>query len=176
MSVYTLSFGKYIGKCLCDVAVDDPAYVVWLAGVITKYALKEETMAAWKAIQAQNPEAITEAKAFVKDKLAAQLQSKTVLQQKQTIAQLSLPSIWLAKELKHGQVEDGDQQCCAQAELGEVQGELEGVASGEAQDVEGHHGHKRHLRVAHAQVHTETLSECALLSRSDASSTLPLSI
>ena len=48
MSVYTLSFGKYIGKCLCDVAVDDPAYVVWLAGVITKYALKEETMAACK--------------------------------------------------------------------------------------------------------------------------------
>ena len=74
MSVYTLSFGKYIGKCLCDVAVDDPAYVVWLAGVITKYALKEETMAAWKAIQAQNPEAITEAKAFVKDKCLSCLQ------------------------------------------------------------------------------------------------------
>ena len=53
----------------------------------------------------------------------------------------------MAKELQHGQVEDP-----------------------------GNRGHKRHLRVAHAQVHTETLSECALLSRSDASSTLPLSI
>ena len=55
---------------------------------------------------------------------AAQLQSKTVLQQKQTIAQLSLPSLWqkrlepIAQELKHGQVEDGDQQGGSQTELG----------------------------------------------------------
>lgn len=69
-----LTFGKHAGKRLSEVAEADPAYVVWLAGIVTKHSLKTEVLTAWKEIDMKHPETIAHAREFVEGKCLSCLQ------------------------------------------------------------------------------------------------------
>jgi hypothetical protein len=74
MSEHTLTFGKYKDKDLQTVSVEDPGYVTWLAGVVTKYSLQPRNVQIWGEMERNHPDAIACARAFVEGKCLVCLQ------------------------------------------------------------------------------------------------------
>ena len=59
-----LTFGKHEGQTMGAVMESDPGYILWLSGLIPKYAFS----AAFQAVKAEHPDIIDNAKLFVADK------------------------------------------------------------------------------------------------------------
>ena len=65
---YTLNFGSYKGKTLLEVAKEFPSYLLWIAGVTTKYSLTKEGKEFHAIICQENPDDVLAVKEFLKDR------------------------------------------------------------------------------------------------------------
>lgn len=65
MNHFVFSFGTYKGKTLDTVAKENPAYLKWLSGAISKFSLKSDAKKAYEQIKTQHPEAIQLIKDYV---------------------------------------------------------------------------------------------------------------
>ena len=63
-----ITFGKHKGKTLKELCKEDMYYVMWLAGVTTKFSLKPEVQEAYRRIEQTNKEIIEAARIYIKDK------------------------------------------------------------------------------------------------------------
>lgn len=63
---HLLSFGVYKGKSLRDVAQDFSSYLLWIAGVKTKYSMTKKAQELYSEICKEYPEDVKAAQAFVK--------------------------------------------------------------------------------------------------------------
>lgn len=62
------SFGKYEGQSFEQVARDSPFYLLWIAGVKTKYSMKKSSLELYEEICEKHPDDVEAAKAFVQGK------------------------------------------------------------------------------------------------------------
>jgi hypothetical protein len=63
-----IPFGKHKGKKLKDLCKQDSHYLLWLAGVTTKFSLTSSAQEAYKSIELLNKETLDAAKDFVRNK------------------------------------------------------------------------------------------------------------
>jgi len=63
-----LTFGKHKGKKLKDLCKQDPHYLMWLAGVTTKFSLTPCSQKAYKLIELSNADTLSAAKNFIRNK------------------------------------------------------------------------------------------------------------
>jgi hypothetical protein len=65
---FVLGFGAHSGKTLREVAGASPSYLLWIAGINTKFALTSKGQELRKSIEQNHPEAIVAAKSFLEGK------------------------------------------------------------------------------------------------------------
>jgi len=65
---YTLKFGVHKGKSLQEISKEFPSYILWIAGVTTKYSLTKRAQDMYTVICKENPECVQLAKDFLHDK------------------------------------------------------------------------------------------------------------
>ncbi len=62
---HILDFGTYKGKSVKDVSRISPLYLLWLAGVTTKYSLKSKSQELYSEICKEHPDEVKAIKDFV---------------------------------------------------------------------------------------------------------------
>jgi len=65
METITLEFGKHKDKTLIQVAQEDPQYILWLSGSVTKFSMKKNVQISYQMIQQDYPDIIRIIKEFV---------------------------------------------------------------------------------------------------------------
>ncbi len=65
LSNYKIDFGKYINKTLSKIAKENPAYLIWLSGGVTKFSLKPDVQACYSELKQCYPETIEKIKTYV---------------------------------------------------------------------------------------------------------------
>ncbi len=62
---YVIDFGTFKGMSLKDLAKDNPSYLLWIAGVSTKYSLTKKAKELYAGICKNHPEGVKAAKEFL---------------------------------------------------------------------------------------------------------------
>ena len=65
LSNYRIDFGKYKDKTLDEIAKENPGYLLWLSGSVTKFSLKPDVQARYTELEKSYPEALEKIKEYV---------------------------------------------------------------------------------------------------------------